>query len=99
VTILWLQTATKGYGSSVHWYQVASAKAMESRCAAAALYEARLYSLRKNSLDEGHGFAGCGKTHVLCLRGGPRGDFLPEETARRSGMKFCMATIMERALT
>jgi hypothetical protein len=27
---------------------------------------ARLYSLRKNSLDKGHGFAGCRKTHVLC---------------------------------
>jgi hypothetical protein len=27
---------------------------------------ARLYSLRKSSLDQGHGFAGCGKTHVLC---------------------------------
>jgi hypothetical protein len=26
---------------------------------------ARLKSLRNNSLDEGHGFAGCGKTHVL----------------------------------
>src|ERR1700677_3631394 len=25
----------------------------------------RLYSLRKNSLDEGQGFARCGKTHAL----------------------------------
>jgi hypothetical protein len=30
---------------------------------------------------------------------GAGGDFFSEEAARRSGMKFNMATIMERALT
>jgi hypothetical protein len=38
---------------------------MESRCAAAALYQGTTLQFAENSLDEGHGFTGCGKTHVL----------------------------------
>ena len=40
-----------------------------------------------------------GRPHGGIGLGGRRGGFLPEETARRSGMKFSMAMIMAMALT